>query len=76
VRPCGPAEGAESVRPPRARQVLLSSVIYWVNPRRDTWRRTLDLVVVRGGMASQIGIGNPNPNPNPSPSPNPSPTSR
>mmetsp|Transcript_5010 Transcript_5010/g.9743 ORF Transcript_5010/g.9743 Transcript_5010/m.9743 type:complete len:193 (-) Transcript_5010:78-656(-) len=37
--------------------VLLSSIIYWVNPRRDTWRRTLDLVVVRGGMASHVCIG-------------------
>ena len=37
--------------------VLLSSIIYWSNPQRDTWRRTLDLVVVRGGMASQILIG-------------------
>ena len=42
---------------PRTHQVLLSSIIYWVNPRRDTWRRTLDLVVVRGGMASHVCIG-------------------
>ena len=32
-------------------------MIYWINPRRDTWRRTLDLVVVRGGMASHVCIG-------------------
>lgn len=34
--------------------VLLSSLIYWSDPQRETWRRTLDLLVVRVGMASHV----------------------
>ena len=34
--------------------VLLSSVTYWCDPRRDSWRRTLDVVTVRIGMFSQV----------------------
>ena len=34
--------------------VLLSSLLYWHDPRRETWRRTLDLTVVRVGMASHV----------------------
>ena len=36
--------------------VLLSSIIYWINPKRETWRRTLDLLVVRAGLASHVGL--------------------
>ena len=34
--------------------VLLSSMCYWYNPQRDSWRRSLDLCAVRVGMASQV----------------------
>ena len=34
--------------------VLLSSLVYWRDPQRETWRRTLDLLVVRVGMASHV----------------------
>ena len=34
--------------------VLLSSLVYWRDPQRETWRRTLDLLVVRTGLAAQV----------------------
>ena len=34
--------------------VLLSSLVYWRDPQRETWRRTFDLLVVRVGMASHV----------------------
>ena len=33
--------------------VLLSSVVHWVDPRRDSWRRSLDIWTVRTGMTGQ-----------------------
>ena len=33
--------------------VLLSSVTHWVDPRRDSWRRSLDIWTVRTGMTGQ-----------------------
>ena len=33
--------------------VLLSSLIHWVDPRRDSWRRSLDIWTVRTGMTGQ-----------------------
>ena len=36
--------------------VLLSSVTYWCDPRRETWRRSLDVITVRIGMSSQVLI--------------------
>jgi len=36
--------------------VLISSVLYWFDPRRDTWRRDLDLMVVRAGLGTQVLI--------------------
>ena len=33
--------------------VLVSSLIHWWDPRRDSWRRTLDVVTVRTGMTAQ-----------------------
>ena len=34
--------------------VLLSSVTYWFDPRRTSWRRSLDLVTTRIGMSVQV----------------------
>ena len=34
--------------------VLLSSLTYWHNPLKSTWRRTLDVSTVRLGMTSQV----------------------
>ena len=36
--------------------VLLSSVVHWWDPKRESWRRTLDVVTVRIGMSSQVLI--------------------
>ena len=33
--------------------VLLSSLIHWCDPRRDSWRRGLDIWTVRTGMTGQ-----------------------
>ena len=33
--------------------VLLSSLVHWVDPRRDSWRRALDVRTVRTGMTGQ-----------------------
>ena len=33
--------------------MLVSSLIHWCDPRRDSWRRALDVVTVRTGMTAQ-----------------------
>ena len=36
--------------------VLVSSVLYWWNPQRSTWRRVVDLAVVRVSMAAHVSL--------------------
>lgn len=36
--------------------VLVTSVLHWFDPQVDSWRRTLDISVVRIGMFWQVGL--------------------